>query len=223
VLEGGSIQVDGEGTCLTTLECLGHPNRNPALSVAQLEAYLCAYLGVERVVWLPRGIPFDETGGHVDNLATFVAPGRVLLTWTEDRADPLAEVALETRHLLESSRDARGRAFEVVPVPAPRLEPVQGAEADGLMAVSGTKARRAGDPVAASYVNCYIANTVVVFPRIDDRHDDEVADLLAALFPGRRPVGVPARELLLGGGGIHCLTQQLPAVGHGATTDSPPG
>jgi agmatine deiminase len=213
VLEGGSIHVDGEGTCLTTAECLLSPNRNPALSKGEIEAHLCAYLGVERVIWLPRGVPFDETDGHVDNLACFSAPGRVMLTWSEDPADPLSEVSYEARRVLESSVDAQGRSLEVVAVPAPSLPPMTAEEAAGIDRAPGAKPRTGGDPLAASYVNFYIGNEVVVFPLIDPRHDDLVHELIARELPGRRLVGVPAREILLGGGGIHCITQQVPTVG----------
>ncbi len=212
VLEGGSIHVDGEGTCLTTAECLLNPNRNPTLTRPEIEGHLRAYLGVETVVWLPRGVPFDETNGHIDNLACWSAPGRVLLTWSDDPADPLREVSHEARRILESSVDARGRRLEVVPVPAPSLAPMTAEESAGIDRALGAKARSGGDPLAASYVNFYIGNDVVVFPLIDPRHDDEVRELLAGELPGRRAVGVPAREILLGGGGIHCITQQVPAI-----------
>lgn len=212
VLEGGSFHVDGEGTCLTTAECLLNHNRNPSLAKAEIEAHLRSYLGVERVIWLPRGVPFDETDGHVDNLVCYLAPGRVLLTWSDDPADPLREVSYEARRALESTVDARGRSIEVVPVPAPSLPPVTADEEAGVDRSLGAKPRIAGDPLAASYVNSYVGNSVVVFPKVDPRHDDFVAELLARELPGRRAAGVPGREILLGGGGIHCITQQVPAT-----------
>jgi agmatine deiminase len=212
VLEGGSIHVDGEGTCITTAECLLNSNRNPALSKDEIEAHLRDYLGVERVIWLPRGVPLDETNGHVDNLACFCAPGRVMLTWSEDPADPLSEVSAEARRLLEDAVDARGRSLDVVPLPAPSIAPMTAEEAAGIDRSLGAKPRSGGDPLAASYANFYIGNSVVVYPLIDPRHDDEVEELLARELPGRQPVGVPAREILLAGGGIHCITQQVPAL-----------
>jgi agmatine deiminase len=213
VLEGGSIHVDGRGTCLTTAECLLNRNRNPALSKEDIEGHLRDFLGVDRVIWLPRGVPFDETDGHVDNLACFSAPGRVLLTWSDDPADPLRDVSYEARRVLESSVDAQGGTLEVVPLPAPVLPPMTSEEAAGLDRSLGAKTRASGDPLAASYVNFYIGNEVVVFPLIDPRHDDHVKELLTREFPGRRAIGIPAREILLGGGGIHCITQQVPALG----------
>ena len=136
----------------------------------------------------------------------------MLLTWTEDPGDPLREVAADARRVLESATDAAGRPLEVVLVPAPSHLEMTAEEAAGIDRSLGTKPRGAGDPLAASYVNFYVADGAVVFPLLDPRHDDEVAELLAAEFPGRRVLGVPVREVLLGGGGIHCITQQVPAV-----------
>src|SRR6185437_2637840 len=171
VLEGGSVHVDGDGTCLTTAECLLNRNRNPGLSPDDIEGHLRGYLGVDKVVWVPRGVPFDETDGHVDNLACFAAPGRVLLTWTDDRADPLFDVAHQARRVLEASTDARGRSLEVVPVPAPVMPPMTAEEAAGVDRSPDAKPRAGGDPLAGSYVNSYLGNGVVVFPLIDPRHD----------------------------------------------------
>ena len=216
VLEGGSIHADGEGTVLTTEECLLNPNRNPHLSRAQIEALLIEYLGAERVIWLGRGVPNDETDGHIDNLACFARPGVVLLTWTDDEADPQYAISRDALERLEAATDARGRSLEVVRVPAPSPIIITAAEAEGVDAVPGTVARCAGERMSASYVNFYIANQRVVFPLLDERVDDDAAETLEACFPGREIVGVPAREILLGGGNIHCITQQVPATRGGA-------
>ncbi len=212
VLEGGSIHVDGEGTCVTTEECLLDRNRNPSLSKADIDEHLRSHLGVERVIWVPRGVPFDETNGHIDNLACFIEPGRVLLTWSDDRDDPLYAVSREARGVLESSLDARGRTLEVVPIPAPSLDPMSREEAAGIDRSLRAKDRGGGEVLAGSYVNCFVGNSVVVYPLIDPRHDAEATEILADAWPSRRAVGVPAREILLGGGGIHCITQQVPTV-----------
>ena len=184
VLEGGSIHVDGEGTVLTTEECLLNANRNPELSREQIEAIMLDYLGAEKVIWLGRGVCNDETDGHVDNIACFARPGVVLLTWTADEGDPQHAISRDALGRLEAATDARGRSLEVIRLPAP-------------------------GPIL------YIANNRVVFPLLDERHDGEAADLLAACFPGREIVGVGAREILLGGGNIHCITQQVPAAAAG--------
>ncbi len=212
VLEGGSIHVDGEGTVLSTEQCLLNPNRNPGLSRGQIERALCEYLGASKVIWLGSGIPNDETDGHVDNLACFVRPGRVLLTYTEDTADPLHAVCADAERRLAGATDASGRRLEVIRMPAPRPQTIEAGEAAGVESVPRTLPRRPGDPMAPSYVNFYAANTRIVFPLLDERFDQLAAEVLRGCFPEREIVGVPAREILLGGGNIHCITQQVPAV-----------
>lgn len=211
VLEGGSVHVDGEGTVLTTEECLLNHNRNPELGREQIESRLRAYLGAERVVWLGRGVHGDETDGHVDNLACFARPGLALLTWSEDESDPQHEISLDARRRLEAASDARGRALEVVTLPSPGPLTIAPDEAEGVEPVEGTQPRRPGDRLAASYVNFYLANDRVVMPLLDERHDEAAAAILGGVFPEREVVGVPAREILLGGGNIHCITQQVPS------------
>jgi agmatine deiminase len=210
VLEGGAIHVDGEGTVLTTEECLLNPNRNPARSREQIERHLLDYLGAERVLWLGRGVFEDETDGHVDNLACFSRPGVVLLTWTDEASDPQHEISRDARERLEATVDARGRALEVVLLPSPGPLTIGEEEAAGVEQVEATQPRRPGDRLAASYVNFYLANGRVVMPLLDPRHDEEAARIIAGTFPEREVVGLPAREILLGGGNIHCITQQVP-------------
>ena len=205
----------GEGTVLTTEECLLNANRNPELSREQIEAILLDYLGAEKVIWLGRGVCNDETDGHVDNIACFARPGVVLLTWTADEGDPQHAISRDALGRLEAATDARGRSLEVIRLPAPGPILIGEDEAAGVNSMPGTLARNSGDRLAASYVNFYIANNRVVFPLLDERHDGEAADLLAACFPGREIVGVGAREILLGGGNIHCITQQVPAAAAG--------
>ncbi len=210
ILEGGSIHVDGQGTCLTTEECLLNPNRNPDLAREEIEDLLGAYLGIEKVIWLPRGVFADETDGHVDNLVCFTRPGRVLLTWSQEPGDPQTEISRQARRVLESATDAQGRQLEVGLLPSPGPLSMTSEEASGIAGNPHAQARRAGDRLAASYVNFFIASTSVVYPRLDPRYDDEVGAALADEFPGRRVEGVPGREILLGGGNIHCITQQVP-------------
>ncbi len=212
VLEGGAIHVDGEGTVLTTEECLLNPNRNPVLSREQVERALCDYLGAEKVVWLGRGVYEDETDGHVDNLACFARPGVVLLTWCEDESDPQHAISREALARLEAATDAKGRRFEVVRLPSPGALWTTAEEAAGVEPAAGTQPRRAGDRLAASYANFYLADGRVILPLLDARHDDEAVEILGRCFPEREVVGVPAREILLGGGNVHCITQQVPAA-----------
>ncbi|UYG02317.1 agmatine deiminase [Halomonas sp. LR3S48] len=210
VLEGGAIHVDGEGTLLTTEECLLNPNRNPGLSRAEMEQVLQDTLGIEKVIWLPRGCHLDETDGHVDNLCCFVAPGEVVLTWCDDEDDPQHAISREALAVLESATDARGRRLHVHKLPQPGPLFIEEDEASGLDRLNSSHPRRPGDRMAGSYVNFYIGNSVVVMPLLDPVHDGQARDILQGLFPDRRVIGVPAREILLGGGNIHCITQQQP-------------
>ncbi len=212
VMEGGAIHVDGQGTVVTTEECLLNANRNASLDIGSIEILLHEYLGATTVIWLGKGVPNDETNGHVDELCCFVKPGVVLLTWTDDKRDPLYPICRDAERRLLESRDARGKKIQVHRLLQPGPLRVSKKEAAGIKRARGTMPRRAGDRLPASYVNCYIGNGVIVMPLLDQRYDAEVAKRLQALFPRRRIIGVEAREILLGGGGIHCITQQVPNV-----------
>lgn len=213
VNEGGAIHVDGEGTLLVTEQCILNENRNPQLPAAQLETLFKSWLGVEQVVWLGDGVFNDETDGHIDNLACFVGPGEVALSWTEDRRDPQYRISLDAWTRLMDARDARGRRFKVHKLPLPGPLYMSRAEATGVLTRAGAKPRHARERLAASYVNFYVANGGIVMPLLDPRTDKAALAKLRRLFPQRRVVGVAAREILLGGGNIHCITQQVPMVG----------
>ncbi|MDE2305265.1 MAG: agmatine deiminase [Gammaproteobacteria bacterium] len=210
VLEGGAIHVDGQGTCLTTEECLLNANRNPRLSRAEVEQGLREYLGVSKVIWLGQGAYLDETGGHIDELACFVKPGHVLLTWTEDRRDPQYAISRDALARLTAARDARGRRLTVHKILQPGPLNMTEEEAALIDLRRGSRPRLAGERLCASYVNFYVGNRAVVMPRLDPRRDAAAGRILKRLFPGRRVIGVDTREVLLGGGNIHCITQQIP-------------
>jgi agmatine deiminase len=211
VLEGGAIHEDGQGTLITTEECLLNRNRNPRLGRDEIEALLRRYLGVDVVVWLGRGVHRDETDGHVDNLCAWVKPGELVLTWTDDRSDPQYEISRDAYERLMQARDARGRRFAVHRLVQPGPLHMTREEAEGVDAAEGTQPREAGARLAASYVNFYVGTKRVVVPLLDPRRDGAALRKLRSLFPGREVVGVPAREILLGGGNVHCITQQVPA------------
>jgi agmatine deiminase len=212
VLEGGSIHVDGQGTCLTTEECLLSPGRNPGLTRDEIESYLQEYLNVDKVLWIPRGVYNDETSGHVDNLVCFIRPGVVALTWTEDRSDPQYERSLEAFEWLSSATDARGRRLDIHKIHQPNPVLIRPEEAEEVDAVAGTLPRCSGDRLAASYINFYFCNGGLIVPTFDDPNDHPALETLQCLNPERKVVGLPAREILLGGGNIHCITQQQPAA-----------
>lgn len=211
ILEGGSIHVDGEGTCLTTEECLLNTNRNPDLSREQIEEYLKQYLNVEKIIWLPEGVYMDETDGHVDNMCCFARPGEVILHWTDDENDPQYPRSKAALDVLQNTTDAKGRPLKVHLLPQPGPLFCTAEEAAGVATGTGVP-RTAGERLAGSYVNFLITNNRIVYPLLDDSMDALAAKELQAIFPEHEIVGVPAREILLGGGNIHCITQQIPSA-----------
>jgi agmatine deiminase len=208
--EGGAIHVDGQGTVLVTEQCLLNRNRNPGLKRAQIETLLKRYLGVSCVIWLGEGVINDETSGHIDNLACFARPGEVCLTWCDDPHDPQQRVSMNAFERLMSARDARGRRLRVHKLVSPGPLYMTRREASGIVSDDRIRPLRAGTRLAASYANFYLANNAVILPLLDSRTDAQVSRQLRSIFPRRRLVGVPAREVLLGGGDLHCITQQQP-------------
>jgi agmatine deiminase len=221
VLEGGAIHVDGQGTVLLTEECVLNANRNSGMTREQAEAVLRAYLGVHHFIWLGKGVFNDETSGHIDNLACFAGPGKVCLAWTDDKSDPQHAISLDAWERLNDARDARGRRLEVFKVPMPGPLHMTAEEARGLVPSESMKRRYGGDRLAASYVNFYFANGGIVMPLLDPRTDEQAAAVLRRACPERLIVGIPAREILLGGGGIHCITQQIPSYEIARTRPGP--
>ncbi|MCF0230671.1 MAG: agmatine deiminase, partial [Parasporobacterium sp.] len=165
VLEGGSIHVDGEGTLITTEECLLSPGRNPYMDRDEIEDNLMKYLGVRKIIWLPEGIYNDETNGHVDNFCCFTKPGEVLLAWTDDKNDPQYERSLKALNILEHETDASGRNFKITLLPIPKTPVcITGKDLEGYEFEEGEDTREIGERLAASYVNFYISNGAVVVP-----------------------------------------------------------
>jgi agmatine deiminase len=210
VMEGGSIHVDGEGTVITTEECLLSPGRNPQLSRAEIERKLRDYLNVDKVIWLAKGIDPDETNGHVDDVACFVKPGVVLAAITADLDDWRYELLQDNLRRLQAATDAKGRALEVHTMPMPAIMVITEDEAWGVDSAEGSIARVPGDKTAASYLNFLIVNGGVIMPVFNDPNDAVALDTLQRLFPERKVVTVPGREIVLGGGNVHCITQQQP-------------
>ncbi|CAM9432832.1 unnamed protein product, partial [Hapterophycus canaliculatus] len=210
-LQGGSIHVDGEGTIITTEECLLNPNRNPTLTKSEIERYLRDYLGVESVLWLGQGVIGDgDTDGHVDNLLAFVRPGEVVLHWTDDTRDPQYPVSSDALRKLECFRDAKGRQLKVHKclLPGPLYTSME--DVLSLERKVGTRDRVHGDRLAASYVNFYLANGAVILPGFGVPEDEAASRLFKAIFPDREVVQVNTLDIALGGGNIHCITQQQP-------------
>jgi len=191
--EGGALEVDGEGTALTTRQCLLDRGRNPGMSEEEVGRAVAAALGAGTVLWLDRGLANDHTDGHIDTLARFVAPGRVVCMAPAGPGDPNREVLREIERDLRAMRDARGRALEVVTLPSP-----------------GRVENRRGELLAASYCNFYIGNRAVVVPVYGAPGDREAVDTLARLFPDREVIGIDAWAVVTGGGAFHCISQQQP-------------
>jgi agmatine deiminase len=194
VLEGGSLDVDGAGSLLTTEQCLLNPNRNPALSRADIEQRLREYFGVTDIFWLGEGIEGDDTDGHIDDLSRFVTPGIVVTVIERDSTDPNYAPLAENRRRLDRLAASQDGRLEVVELPMP--PPLY----------------NDGERLPASYANFYVANEIVLMPAFDCPQDSEAMDILAACFAGRRIVPVDCRALVAGLGALHCLTQQVPAI-----------
>jgi agmatine deiminase len=212
IMEGGSIHVDGEGTLITTEECLLNPNRNPQLTREQIEENLKGYLNIEKIIWLGKGIYMDnDTNGHVDNLCCFVRPGMVCLTWTDDQNDPQYEISRDAYKRLSSTTDARGRRLEIYKINQPDPLFITKEESEGVDSIKGAMPREQGSRLPASYINFYIANGGIIVPGFGDPNDSEARNILQSLFPDYKVVQIQTREILLGGGNIHCITQQQPS------------
>ncbi|AFY71340.1 agmatine deiminase [Thalassoporum mexicanum PCC 7367] len=195
ILEGGAVEVDGQGTCLTTKQCLLNPNRNPHLPQSEIETRLKQALGVNKILWLDRGLKNDHTDGHIDTIARFVAPGQVMCMRSLGNTDPNQEVLDQIATRLKTFVDAQGRSLQVVEIPSP-----------------GKVLDRHGELMPASYLNFYIANDRVVVPTYGSEFDDLAVKAIAVHFPDRQVIGLSARAILSGGGAFHCITQPQPLI-----------
>jgi agmatine deiminase len=194
VFEGGSITGDGDGTLVTTSQCLMHPNRNPSLTQREIESTLRAELGAERVIWLPYGLALDDdTDGHVDNVAAFAAPGTLVVQGCDDGGQPDWLRLDVDRRVAAGALDAMQRALEVITIPVLPFAEV------------------GGERVVVPYLNYYLGNGFVLIPTCGHPADAEMVDLIGAQYPGREAIGIDVGAILaFGGGGVHCITQQIP-------------
>ncbi len=195
VLEGGSIDTDGEGTALTTKQCLLNANRNPGMTSAAIEKLVNEAYGVKKLVWLDDGLLNDHTDGHIDNIARFVAPGKVVAMEPRGKQDPNFDTLNRIIATLEVATDAQGRRLQVIRIPS-----------------VGRVTSDDGTVMPASYMNFYIANEAVIIPLYDSPFDAEAIEKIGACFPGRKAIGLSAKAILTGGGSFHCITQQQPKV-----------
>lgn len=204
VLEGGSIHSNGADAVITTEECLLSAGRNPGLTKAQIEQKLKEFLGAKRVVWLPYGIMGDETNGHVDNICAFTAENEVVLGWTSRKGE-------QHRRCKENLKVLKSFGIKVrrLPFPKQNVEYTQ-FEADGLEYEEGEQERSVDERLAASYVNFYVCNAGVIVPVFGDKNDKKALKILQKAFKNKKIIPIYARQFILGGGNVHCLTQQIP-------------
>ncbi|WP_366655989.1 agmatine deiminase family protein [Fodinicurvata sp. EGI_FJ10296] len=196
VLEGGAVTVDGLGTAIVTEECLLNPNRNPGMTKEKVEENLAQWLGITRTIWLPQGYEEDETDGHVDEIAAFAKPGVVLALTTDDKDDANYDVLQDNLDILRSATDATGAALQVVELPQPAARDYP-----------------TGGRITLSYANFYLCNGAVIIPGFGQSADDRAYKVFREVYPDRQIIQVPAYDIAWGGGCIHCITQQQPAIG----------
>ncbi len=197
IMEGGSIDMNGRGTCLTTEQCLLNPNRNPKLSRRDIEGYLERYLGARNVIWLKEGIEGDDTDGHVDDITRFTGPRTVLTAIESDPRDKNHEILEENLRILKEARDQDGKKFRILELPMP-----------GRVGLG--RGDTSADRLPASYANFYIGNAAVLVPIYSHKNDKLALKVLRDAFPGRKVVGIECTALVYGLGSIHCVTQQEP-------------
>ena len=193
VLESGSIETNGLGTCIATEQCLLNKNRNPKLSKEEIEEYLKGYLGFENIIWLKNGIEGDDTDGHVDDIARFINKNTVVCMVEQNQDDANYKNLRENLGILKKSHDQDGKKINVIPISMPRK-----------MEISGRR-------LAASYANFYIGNAAVLVPAFNDKNDEKAISIIGKFFPGREVIGISCKDLVYGYGGIHCITQQQPS------------
>ncbi|MGT2751185.1 agmatine deiminase [Streptococcus orisasini] len=211
VLEGGSIHVDGEGTVLVTEMCLLHPSRNPHMTKGDIENKLKDYLNCDKVLWVKDGIDPYETNGHIDDVACFIRPGEVACIYTDDKSHPFYKEAQAAYDFLSKQTDAKGRLLKVHKMCVTK-EPCYLKAADTIDYGEGSIPREEGEIAIASYLNFLIVNGGIILPQYGDDNDQLALQQVQEMFPDRKIVGVRTEEIAYGGGNIHCITQQEPAV-----------
>lgn len=194
VMEGGSIEVNGQGTLITSEQCLLNKNRNPRLSKKQIEKYLSDYFGVNHFIWLKDGILEDHTDGHVDDIARFVNPTTVMYAYENNKSDGNHKILKENLAILKKSTDQDGKKLKLIKLPMPKM------------------IDKGGCRYAVSYANFYIGNSVVLVPIFKHKNDNKALKIIQKAFPKRKVIGLDCRDLICGGGTIHCVTQQQPAI-----------
>lgn len=207
VLEGGNLLCDGRGTLISIRSTLCNENRNPNVEIETVEKLLKQTLRIEQIIWLDEGLVYDETGGHVDNLCAFADERTILLSWTDDLENSQYDVVRSAYAKLEAARSVDGKPYNIVKIPLPQCFARTEDDCAGLVTVDGSKERYEGELIQPSYINFVFVNGGVIVPSFDDPADGIVKELFERTFPDRQVIDFPAREILLGGGGMHCITK----------------
>ena len=215
ILEGGAIHVDGNGTLLAIKECV--LTRNSNFTLKEIEDELSKYLGITNFIWLERGLYLEENDGHIDNMCCFVNLKTIFLNWCEDKTDPQYEISLDAYNILKNAKNAFGQNYDVIKITQPPAMYYTEEDQIGVDSSEYAIPRKAGDRLPASYINCYFCNGAILIPSfgssnetITSSYDSRAYKKYASILKDRKIIPIPSRELLLGGGGIHCILQQVP-------------
>ena len=208
-LEGGNLTTDSQGTLIAIKATVFNKNRNPLLTLPQIENRLRSDLNVKKIIWLDEGLAYDETGGHVDNICAFVAPHTVFLAWTDDKHSPQYGIVRAAYDRLSSERDAQGEKIEIIKIPLPSVFYRSEEDCEGIELSEQSKNRLENEPIQPSYINFIFARGCVVVPTFFDENDGKVLQIFKDFFKDREVLPFPAREIVLGGGGLHCITKNI--------------
>ena len=206
-VEGGNLLSNGQGTLVAIKKTLYNKNRNPDFDHATIESILLEITGAKKLVLVDEGLAFDETGGHIDNLCAFADSNTLMLAWTDDKNNPQYDIVRKAWQVLSRSTDAFGNAFDLIKVPLPAIFNRTIDDCEGLEIEKGSKERFPQEPIQPSYINFVFVNGGVILPTFDDDADEEALKIFKKTFPEREVITFPAREVTLGGGGIHCITK----------------
>lgn len=215
ITEGGAINVDGNGTLIAIKECV--LDRNPNLLLSNIESIFTNYLGVTNFIWLERGLYTEENNGHIDNMCLFANKNTILLNWCDDKTDPQYDISYEAYNILNKAKNRLGEKYDIVKISQPPILFITEEENTGVDSSEYAIPRIPGDRLPASYINAYICNGAVIIPSFEStfqkmikKYDEQAFSVYSDIFKDRKIIQIPARELLLGGGGIHCIVQQVP-------------
>ncbi len=210
ILEGGTFVTDNVGTIIINKNCIIDEKRNPGLTITEAEDILKNYLNVKKIIWIEEGVFGDETGGHVDNICNFIKPKTIAMAWTDDTNDPQYPLSMKLYERLVNETDANGDKFDIHKIPLPSPIYITEEEAKGIEKKEGTLIRKAGTRLAASYINFYIGNKCLLVPTFNDKKDEEVLNTFRNHLPEKEVIGIYSKEILLGGGNIHCIVMYNP-------------